>query len=118
MITDSVTPIPEHGDAYALGIIRLMKKSAEVNLPVVYGMGKRDLNQKKKSQKLHNGLYWSKRSTHHPQLHMSTNVRNHKKPIYWSKRSEDQDFKDFLPFSTIIRHENLMQPDELFQTNV
>ena len=50
MITGLVTPIPEHADAYALGIIRLMKKSAEVNLPVVYGKEKRDLNQYEKSQ--------------------------------------------------------------------
>ena len=103
----SVTPITEHADAYALGVIRVMKRSAEVdNIPVVYGKGKRDLIQYEKSQKLHNSLYWSKRSKHYPQLHKATNVRNHKKPIYWSKRAEDQDFNDFLPFSTIIRHEN------------
>ena len=123
----SVTPITEHADAYALGVIRVMKKSevgnSEVYTPVVYNKRKRQLiYQFEKSPKPHNdnykSLYWSKRSKQYSQLPMFTNERNKKSPIYWSKRSEDQDFKDFLPFSTIIRHENLMQPDQRFQTNV
>jgi hypothetical protein len=114
-------------DANALGVIRVMKKSeggnTEEYLPVVYNKIKRQLLYPfEKSPKPHNdnyrSLYWSKRSKQYPQLPMVTNERNKKSPIYWSKRSKDQDFKDFLPFSTIIRHENLMQPDQLFQTNV
>ena len=127
LMPGSVTPIPE--DANALRVIRIMKNSAggnpELYIPAVYSNGKRELNQFQMIQNPQNGnykgLYWSKRSKQYLQLHKSTNKRDQRKSIYWSKRSEDQDFKDFkdfLPFSTIIRHDNLMQPDQLFLTNV
>ena len=94
----------------------------ELNIPVPYKEGKREpLNQLEDIQDPQNenymGMDWSKRSQHYPPRPLSRYERNQKKTIYWSKRSEDQDFKDFLPFSTIIRHENLVQPNEVFQPN-
>ena len=127
MFTGSVTRIPEHGDAFALGVIRLMKKSGgeniELNIPVPYKEGKREpLNQLEDIQDPHNEIYkgldLSKRSQHYPPRPLSRNVRNHKKTIYWSKRSEDEDFTDFLPFSTIISHQNLIKPHEIFKTHL
>ena len=96
-----------------------MKKSGGENIelnipvPVPYKEGKREpFNQPEDIQDPHNenykGLDWSKRSQHYPPRPLSRNERNQKKTIYWSKRSEDQDLKDFLLFSTILRHESLV----------
>ena len=109
MIVGSVTPITELADANDLGdimmMIRMVKKSeGEIN------EGRRELSNqpKSKSQNPQNekytGLYWSKRSKQYHPLPVYKNERNQKRSIYWSKRSDDLDFKDFLPFSTIIRH--------------
>ena len=56
---------------------------------------------------------WSKRSKQYPPLPNYKNERNHKRTIYWSKRSDELDVKDFLPFSTIIRHQDLIKDDKI-----
>ena len=53
------------------------------------------------------GLNWIKRSqksSHSPFL-WNNKKKEQKRTIYWSKRGDEQDFEDFLPFSAIIRHE-------------
>ena len=63
-MTGSVSHIPKHTDAYALGVIRLMKKSGGENIemnipvPVAYTEGKGDpSNQLQDIQDPHNEFY-------------------------------------------------------------
>ena len=112
-------------DADALGAISVMKKTAggntELYIPLVYKKRK-SLSQFETSQKPHNGkyksFYWLKRAKQNQPLPKSKKERNKKSPMYWRHISNNLDFKDFLPFSTIIKHKNLIQPDKLFNSNV
>jgi hypothetical protein len=75
------------------------------------------VNKFAKSHNPHNknykGLYWSIRSKQYASLPMYKNERNHKRTIYWSKRSDELDVKDFLPFFTIISHQDLIKDDNI-----
>ena len=90
-MTGSVSHIPKHADAYALGVIRLMKKSGgeniELNIPIPYKEGKREpLSQLEDIQDPQNenymGMDRSKRSQHYPIRPLSRYERNQKKTIY------------------------------------